>query len=58
MRLSCCLQAETYMTLRKDIKVFCENRSVKLNLIIALKTINYDALFLAVGAGVANPLLI
>ena len=58
MRLSCCLQAETYMTLRKDIKVFCENRSVKLNLIITLKIIHYVALFLAGGAGVANPLLI
>ena len=58
MRLSCCLQAETYITLRKDIKVFCENRSVKLNLIITLKIIHYVALFLAGGAGVANPLLI
>ena len=58
MRLSCCLQAETYITSRKDIKVFCENRTVKLNLIITLKIIHYVALFLAGGAGVANPLLI
>ena len=58
MRLSCCLQAETYITSRKDIKVLCETRTVKLNLIIALKIIHYTALFLAGGAGVANPLLI
>ena len=58
MRLSCCLQAETYITSRKDIKVFCENRNVKVNLIITLKIIHYLALFLAGGAGVANPLLI
>ena len=50
MRLSCCLQAETYITSRKDIKVFCENRNVKVNLIITLKIIHYLALFLAGGA--------
>ena len=58
MRLSCRLQAETYITSRKNIKVFCENRTVKLKLIITLKIIHYVALFLAGGAGVANPLLI
>ena len=44
--------------MRKDIEIFCENRTVELNLLITLKIIHYVALFLAGGAGVANPLLI
>ena len=45
MRVSCCLQAETYITSRKDIiKVFCENRTVKLKLIITKAQLNPNAI--------------